>query len=473
MKWQPWTVGVVLAACITGEAVQAEVKLNKLFSDAMVLQRDRANPIWGTGAADEEIKISLGKTEVKAKADAQGMWQAELPALTAGGPHELQVAGSNTITVKDVLIGEVWLCSGQSNMAMMVARSLNADTEKAAAEFPQIRMFTVPRNSQKEPQTELAGSWTVCSPQTVGNFSATAYFFGRELHAALKVPVGLINSSVGGTPIEFWTSRQAHKAFVKSPAGADVYPEKGAGSELRDGASNLYNGMIAPLGQFGIRGAIWYQGERNSRFNGQAYGGLLRTMIADWRTRWNQPEMPFLFVQLPNYTAAQKAPVETNGWVQVREGMLQTLKVPQTGMAVTLDVGDAKDIHPKNKQAVGQRLARWALGTTYQQEGEYSGPLYKSMKVSDGKILLEFSHIGQGLSTPDNQPLQGFAIAGEDKKFVNAHARIVGDSIEVSSPAVPKPVAVRYAWAPNPTFNLFNQDGLPASPFRTDDWKDE
>jgi sialate O-acetylesterase len=422
------------------------------------------------------------------------------------------VRGKNTIEIADVLAGEVWLCSGQSNMAMSVAGSANFPEEKAAANFPQIRMFTVARTPSETPQDRCEGTWQVCSPETVGSFSATAYFFGRKLHRELGVPVGLVNSSWGGTPVQAWTCVEVQKALPEltpmlddwQKRIADYDPEaaqknyekqlaawpdkvkkaKEAGrrpprrprapvdpklSQHRPG--NLYNGMIAPLVPYAIRGAIWYQGESNA--GGTAahlYGLQLTSMIKNWRRVWAQGDFPFQWVQLPNFRAPPQQPVETSGWVTVQEQMLKSLALCNTGMAVTIDVGEADDIHPKNKQDVGKRLAIWALGTTYGQDIVYCGPLFECHRKQDGKIVIQFDHVGDGLMFK-GEKLRGFAIAGEDQQFVFADAEIVDDTVVVSSPKVEDPVAVRYGWASNPDCNLFNKAGLPASPFRTDSWE--
>ncbi len=416
------------------------------------------------------------------------------------------LSGGEKLELKDILFGEVWLGSGQSNMAMAVGGVENAQDEIASADYPLIRMLTVARQSKSEPSGELAGQWQVCSPQTAARFSATAYFFGRHLHKALNgVPVGLINSSWGGTAVEAWTSMPAQKQVPElkpvlakwSDAGKDYDPEqddrnyqvrltrwqkavkqaKAAGKKPprkpkktgdprlnQNHPANLYNGMIAPLIPYAMRGAIWYQGERNTSGPMAAlYSLQLETLIRDWRTRWGQGHFPFIFVQLPNYQT-------TRNWSVVQEQMLKTLCVPDTGMAVTIDVGDAKNIHPGNKQAVGKRLALWALGTTYGRKMTYSGPLYRAAEKRGNAMVVSFEHAGDGLKAAGGE-LTGFEIAGADRKFLPASAVIEGGTVVVSSQEVASPEAVRYAWAANPSCNLFNAAGLPASPFRTDEWE--
>jgi sialate O-acetylesterase len=456
--------------CLICSIAQADVVPNKLFSDNLVLQRSTSVAVWGTADAGEAVTVSIAGQEKKTKAGKDGKWMLRLDPLKAGGPFELTIAGKNKVTAKDVLVGEVWLCSGQSNMAMTVSRSLNAEKEIAAGKHPQIRMFKVSNRGAKTPQTLVQGQWSVCTPKTVGAFSATGYFFGRALHEELDVPIGLINSSVGGTPVEAWTSIPRQQEMFASPevaAWLKAHNITNAGPKRGE----LYNGKIAPLVPFGIRGAIWYQGEANRRGYPYLYRHRLPALVNSWRSDWKLGDFPFAWVQLPNFTAPHRAPVEDSGWVTVREGMAKTLALPNTGMAVTLDVGDARDIHPKNKQAVGKRLALWALGTAYDKKIVYSGPQYRSSEVKDGEVVVTFDHLGDGLTTNDDKPLRGFAIAGADKKWQTAAAKIVGETIIVSSPNVSNPVAVRYAWAANPNFNLYNTANLPAAPFRTDDWE--
>ena len=463
-----FALAAVAVVLLVQSPVRGDVKLPALFADHMVLQRELAVPVWGWADFGEKVTVSLADQTKTATADKDGKWTVRLDKLKAGGPYTLTVKGTNTVAVKDVLVGEVWLCSGQSNMAMRVSGCVNAKEEAAAAKFPKIRMFRVASGGSAKPRRDTAGTWQVCSPQTVGGFSATAFFFGRELHKELSVPIGLINSSVGGTPIEAWTNLADQKKML---ARKEVAPyAKGA---ITRGAGGLYNGKIVPLAPYGLRGAIWYQGERNSRFTGAyLYRYQLPTMIENWRRVWGQGDFPFLTVQLPDFKAPQTKPVENDGWVLVREGMLMSLATPNTGLAVTLGLGNARNIHPKRKQGVGRRLALWALAKTYKQDIVYSGPLYKSSSAGGGKIVVAFDHVGGGLRSTDDKPLAGFAVAGDDRKFVFAQAKIVGNTVEVSSPQVKEPVAVRYAWAPNPNWNLTNKEGLPASPFRTDDWDD-
>ncbi len=501
----------ILAVASWTVTAQAEVKLPSVFGDHMVLQRDMVVPVWGWADAGEKVTVTLGEKTKTAKAGADGKWKVEFDNLKVGGPLTMTVEGTNTIKLNDVLVGEVWLCSGQSNMAMTVNRCNDFDKEKAAADLPNIRMFTVARIPSETPKDDCQGDWKVCTPDTVGGFSAVGYFFGRYLYEQLGVPVGLINSSWGGTPVQAWTSLPDQKQLPELKSLLDNWgnriatydPEKAkawyeaAVAKWKDAVAkakaegkkpprrphnpgdpkvsphrpaNLYNGMINPLKPYALQGAIWYQGESNAGAP-MIYGLQLSTMIENWRRDWPQSDLPFLWVQLANFHAPQTQPSQTSGWVLVQEQMLKSLAVDKTGMAVINDIGEANDIHPRNKQDVGKRLALWALANTYGKDLVYSGPLYKSMTRQGDKIRVCFDHTGGGLVAKGNGPLEGFAIAGADKKFVWADAKIDGSCVVVSSPEVKDPVAVRYAWADNPKCNLYNQEGLPASCFRTDDWE--
>jgi len=471
---------------------KAELKLHALFSDGMVLQSEFACPVWGTVEAGEEVTVSIAGQKKTAKAGADGKWSLKLDPLKAGGPHELVVAGRNTITVRDVLVGEVWVCSGQSNMEWVVNNSNNAADEKASANYPKIRHFLVPKRQEAAPVADVVGSWKLCTPETVGGFTAVGYFFGRELHQKLNVPVGLIHTSWGGTAAEVWTSKrvidgtEALKPLVESYAKRTENYEKLLATYKTDAEkakaenkpapkapnkpmlpSCLYNGMIANIIPYGIKGAVWYQGESNAS-RAKEYQTLFPAMIKNWREDWGQGEFPFGFVQLANYMARKDQPADS-AWAELREAQTMTLSLPKTGMAVIIDIGDAKDIHPRNKQDVGKRLALWAQSQVYGKDLVYSGPMYESMKVEDSKIRVSFKHVGGGLEAK-GEKLTGFAVAGEDRVFQWADAKIDGKSIVVSSDKVAKPVAVRYAWADNPDCNLYNKEGVPASPFRSDDW---
>jgi sialate O-acetylesterase len=626
------------------------IKLGVLFRDNMVLQRDRAIPVWGTAGPGGKVTVVLGKEKKKTKVGKDRTWKVMLAPRPAGGPHELLIMGKETIRIKNVLVGEVWLAAGQSNMEMPVGdgwgKVLNCDQETSAANYPDIRLFRVKHAASNKPQdTLVSDGWQICGPAAVDGFSAAAYFFGRHLHQQRQVPVGLIQSAWGGTIIEAWTSGPALKTIptvapkvvdyetttvVKDGSGKSfdvrlqewnqlvqqkdpgytgtngitwekpasdttgwekvqvpylwdknfdgvvwyrktvVLPAGWQGQDLTlrlgplddmdstwfngtvVGAGNkwdvprvyaipgalvkagantiiirikdeylaggfggkpeehqlagptgealplagewlcktgldfaqlpkkpqriaeqnrptaLFNAMINPLVPYALRGAIWYQGESNAG-NGKLYQELFPLMIRDWRTRWQQGDFPFLFVQLANYLEPQKEPVEKSGWAELREAQLMTLaKVPVTGMAVAVDIGDAQDIHPKNKQAVGDRLALAARHLVNQDTVAYAGPIYKSMSIEGNRIRLTFDHTNGDLTVKEGAVLQGFAVAGADKVFYWAEAAIDGNTVVVTSDKVPAPAAVRYGWANNPVGNLYNGAGLPASPFRTD-----
>ena len=497
---------------ITAASARADVRLPAIFSDHMVLQRDALVPVWGWADAGEKVTVSIAGQTKTATADAAGKWSVKLDKLSTGEALTLVVSGKNKITVNDVLVGEVWLGSGQSNMQMQMKGVQNIEQEKAAAKYPHLRMFTVKRNEQTTPQKDCEGAWVICSPETVETFSATAYFFGRELHQKLGVPVGLIAASVGATPIETWTSletmdgkkelapvfnewaakmrepfdpvkaqAQYEKQYAawKTNSAKRVAEGKPAGyapqkpvppREDKNYPGNLFNGMIAPLIPYAIRGGIWYQGENSGRAGfAQLYEQQLPLLIADWRVRWGQGEFPFAWVQLANYRQVTNSPSPVSHWARVREGMLKSLAVTNTGMGVAIDIGMADNIHPINKQEVGRRLALWARANVYGEKIPFSGPLPAGHKISGGEINLSFTHADGGLVAKDGE-LSGFVIAGADKKWHWARARIEGKQVIVSSPEVKSPVAVRYAWADNPNCNLYNGAGLPASPFRTDAW---
>ena len=505
------SIGTILALA---SSARADVKLPSIFSDHMVLQKNVAVPVWGWADPGEKVTVSIAGQTQTATSDATGNWKLKLEKLAADSPLTMTVTGNNSIVIQDVLVGEVWLASGQSNMQLSVNDVTNAWKEKASAKFPQIRMFTVGRHPAITPQTNCDGQWVICSPETVGNFSAAAYFFGRELRQKLGVPVGLIHASWGGTPIETWSSMasmeakpelapvlknwqatlhpydeekaqtqyvQALESWTNNAAklkaeGKTVPPQpqkKGEPRLDKNYPANLFNGMIAPIIPYAIRGAIWYQGENNAANDlAKLYSIQLSLMIQDWRQRWDEGDFPFAWVQLPNFHPRTTNVVETNynNWCVIREGMLLTLAMTNTGMAITVDVGEANNIHPKNKQAVGHRLALWALATVYGQDIPYSGPLLDGQEIKGDEIILSFKHTDGGLVAKVGD-LKGFAIAGENHQWTLATARIQGRQVIVSSPDVKLPKAVRYAWAANPDCNLFNGAGLPASPFRTDDWK--
>jgi sialate O-acetylesterase len=497
-------LSILLVALLIPAAAQADIRLPAVIGDNMVLQRRGDVPIWGWADPGERVtvEVSWSDTTRTVEAGSNGRWSLDVTAPPVGEPGRMTLKGQNTVALANIVAGEVWVCSGQSNMQWTVSNSSYARDEIAAADYPRIRLFTVERKVADEPQDDCTGRWVECSPETIPGFSAVAYFFGRELHRELDIPIGLIHTSWGGTPAEAWTSRpmlESDSDFApileRWKKAVENYPQamaehkkkleqwkkaraegKNPGRAPRSpfgpghphSPSGLYNAMIAPLIPYAMRGAIWYQGESNAS-RAYQYRELFPTMIRSWRTNWRQGDFPFLFVQLANFMAIQPEPGDS-AWAELREAQTMTLGLPNTGMAVIIDIGEANDIHPRNKQDVGKRLALWALANSYDQDVVYSGPLYKSMRRDGNSIVLGFYHVDGGLVAHRGDPLTGFAIAGSDRRFVWADARIVGDTVVVSSDEVPEPVAVRYAWSDNPVCNLYNEAGLPASPFRTDDW---
>jgi len=504
------------AAVVLAPMAEAKIKLPALVSDHMVLQRGAKTNVWGWAAPGEKVTVKFAGKTAETTAGADGKWSARLIGLDDAARGDLVVSGEDEKTVRDVLVGEVWVASGQSNMEMAVASAKDFEQENAAANFPQVRMFTVKKAASIAPKDDCEGEWLVTTPENVGRFSAVGYFFARELNQKLNAPVGVVHSSWGGTPAEFWTPaavmerepafkryfarwEQEKKNYPQAKAAYDQArakwqtaadqakaegkplpqaPRAPRGGDDFGAPGCLWNAMIEPVLPCTIAGAIWYQGEANAGDdeNAKLYRQLFPTMILSWRQAWSGAgldaelgrEFPFLFVQLANFRARRDEPGDSY-WAVLRESQTMTLELPRTGMAVAIDIGDAEDIHPKNKQEVGQRLALSARAQVYFQEIEYSGPLFASAQEEDGKVRLSFRN-SDGLKASDGGKIKGFAIAGEDHKFVWADVEIDGDHILVSSPQVPKPVAVRYGWADNPEVNLINGAGLPASPFRTDDW---
>jgi len=655
----PLLIGAALLSLLSVTSTLANVSVPSLIGDNMVLQQGKKVRIWGSALPNERITVILDKHTASAIADANGHWQTFFGPLKAGGPFVLTISGSNTLSFKNVLVGEVWVCSGQSNMEWPLINSKDGADAVTQANFPEIRLFTVQKTTSASRLDDVQGHWVVTTPDQAGQFSAVGYFFGRELYQKLKVPVGLIHTSWGGTPAEAWTSREALAAatdlqpildryqeglkaipqqkqeyerrlsewiaknlyqdpgnkgeslgyadpqtnttdwqsmnlpqffetaglkmdgavwfrkdieipqswigkplelklaaiddydvtyfngtrvggigietpnsymiprnykipgeLVKAgkntisvrifdsageggfgagkmsvaPVGAqesevialsgpwsykvelNLEPKnpdwgsrpEAAGPTNQNSPTVLYNAMLAPLTPMSIRGAIWYQGESNA---GRAYQyrTLFPTMIRNWRSAWGQGDFPFYYVQLANWQPIKLNPGESE-WAELREAQTLTLNEPHTGMAVIIDIGDTKDIHPRNKLDVGHRLALWALANTYGQKIEFSGPLFNSFTIEGDKVRVKFKHTAGELKTIDGAAPRGFAIAGEDHKFVWAEAKIEGDEVIVWSKEVLKPVAIRYAWADNPVCNLYNKAGLPTSPFRTDDW---
>lgn len=502
---------VFISMIMSAACAAADVKLPAIIGDNMVLEQGKQVAIWGTADAGEQVTVTLGGQKESATADSNGDWKVELSPLKQGGPLEMIIAGKNTIILHNVLVGEVWVCSGQSNMEFAVwnhgvfGGAKNAEQEVAAANYPMVRLFIVKKAVAGKPQTDVQGQWVVASPATVGSFSAVGYFFGRDLYRAMKFPVGLIDSTWGGTEAEAWTSAEALDADRDLRLEADAWREKitefpqvfnqyvqklpeweksadsaeSAGSPLpplpdapRDPRSHphrdsgLWNGMIAPLTPFAIGGVIWYQGESNAGFAYQ-YRKLFATMIQQWRTSWGEGDFPFLFVQLASFDPGGPPP---DTWPVLRESQQITLALPKTGMAVAIDIGESHDIHPKNKQEVGRRLALAAEVVAYGRKIEDQGPLFRSALPVGGTLHVHFTHLAGGLVVRGPR-LVGFEVAGEDQQFFPAQASVAGNEVVLSSSHVAKPVAARYAWANDPKCNLYNKAGLPAAPFRSDDWE--
>ena len=479
---------------------RADVKLPAIFGSHMVLQRDQKDRVWGWAEPGEKVSVEIAGQSKTVDTGSDGAWQVVLDPMSAGGPHKMTVKGKNTVAFEDVLVGEVWICSGQSNMEWGLAISYEGDLAIKAANHPKIRLISVPKVGTQEPQKDFKGKWTICTPETVGGFSAVGYFFGRQLHETLGVPIGLINDSWGGSACEAWVRRdllaadpkyapllerweQLEKAYpraiaeynaslaerrllaAKAKAKGQPEPRRlpNPDDQMRGNArpGNLYNGVLKPTIGYGIRGAIWYQGESN----------LFPLMIKNWRDDWGQGDFPFYWVQLADFLPERPEP-QDSAWAELREAQTMTMsRLPHTGEAVIIDIGEGRDIHPRNKLHVGLRLARWALARDYGIKIAHQSPTYKSMEKHGNKVVLTFDHVGSGLHSYDVDEVRGFAIAGTDRKFVWAKGRVIGSNkVEVSSDKVSEPVAVRYAWADNPVCNLFSIEGLPATPFRTDDW---
>jgi sialate O-acetylesterase len=535
----------LLLAAVAGfaPAAHADVKVHPIFSDNMVLQRDTVVKVWGTGDEGEEVMASVTKAELTVEGSPvkvkDGKWELGLPDLKPGTGYTLSVKGKNTVTFKNVAVGDVWLCSGQSNMEWKLSQLSKADAAKGTtatqgadvakkAANPNIRLFTVPNKPTLDPQDTFAttpaeGRWLECDEKSVFNFSAVGYFFGRDIEATQKVPVGLIAADWGGTNCETWTSKEAlngvselkylHEArekkvkdfdpkkadedfkkatekydadMVKWKEAADKAkadgkpapaqprkPVKATAAFDQNSPSCLFNGMIHPITRFKIKGALWYQGESNGGAQNdyarpKEYYTLFPTMISDWRKRWGY-DFPFFVVQLAPFSAGNSADMN---YAIVRDAQFQaSKKLKHVGYATLSDIGNETDIHPQAKEPVGQRLALAARAIAYGEKVEWSGPVYKGMKADGGKAVLTFDHVGKGLAVKGDK-LEGFVVCGEDKRFVPAEAKIVGDTVEVSAKDVAKPVAVRYGWVnfAKPDLNFGNKDGLPAVPFRTDDF---
>ena len=503
----------------------ADVTLNGVFTDHMILQRDIPVSVYGVAEPGEKVTVTISGQEKSAAADKDGKWSVKLDAMKVStAPAVMTVSGKNKLTLNDILMGDIWICSGQSNMEWVLG-ACNRPDDLQQANFPLMRLFQMRGTVSPCPRTEVSCiPWTPCTPQAVKDFPAVGFYFGRKVHQETGVPLGLIRSAQGGTAIEPWTPYaglamipelakdkkmldsqiNTYLASLQSKVAgytADVqdaisrntempafleFPSHPISNNAPQGWNCLYNGYIHPLTRFAIKGVLWYQGESNCS-NADTYFHKQRALIGSWRKAWNQGDFPFYFVQLANYgNPTNEAGADDGGWAKLRMAQLKSLAIPNTGMAVAIelaDIGNPGDVHAKNKQDVGERLSLWALAKDYGKKNlVYSGPLYKDMKVEGGKIRIAFDSVGSGLIIATKKgydpvvkephgKLQKFSIAGDDKKWVWADAVIDGRTVVVSSQGVPKPVAVRYAFASNPDgCNLYNNEGLPASPFRTDEW---
>jgi len=520
MNWQypplspSWAalLAMALTTTVVVAPLRAEVSLPHVFGSHMVLQREQPVPVWGWAAAGEKVTVQIGgQALVAATANEAGEWRVTLPAMTAGGPFSVKIGGRNSIALEDVMVGDVWLCSGQSNMEWVVAGAANAQAEIAAANDPQIRHLKVPKLTASAPGRDFEGAWQVNSPATVGGFTACGYFMARELRKKYDVPIGLVNSSWGGTRIEPWTppagfgaapeladlrlkvakadpraaeykqgigqylttldawlktTRQSvaqEKLIATMPEFPADFLPLGARRNPHDEPTTLYHAMIHPLVPFAIRGAIWYQGESN-HVEGRLYTTKMKALIESWRGVWGK-DFPFLYVQIAPFSYGTENPaVLAEFW----EAQAEALAIPKTGMVVTNDIGDFNDIHPRNKQEVGRRLALLARQQTYGETGLVaSGPTFKAMSIEQGKIRVRFDHAGSGLASRDGKPLDSFEIIGPETDWTPADAVIDGDSVVLSSTQVKEPAALRFAWNKAATPNLINKEGLPTSAFRS------
>jgi sialate O-acetylesterase len=498
----------LLVGLFCGTTVHAKLKLPSMFTDHAVLQREMPVPVWGTAEPGAEVHVAIAGQTHKTKADDKGNWTVTLKPLSLGEPLKLVVeSGGDRAEVNDILVGEVWLCSGQSNMEWPLSAATNSDLEIAAANHPQIRLVRVKGQGSQTPVEDFNGEWNVCTPKSVPGFSAVGYFFGRELNDQLGVPIGLIDDSWGGSACEAWISRarmegnplydelikdwdERVKNFDEAKWKTDLAEWQKKADEARKAGkpapgnrppgenpaygnhrpANLYHARVEPVMPYAIRGVIWYQGESNA---GRAYQyrDMFPLMIKSWREDWKQGDFPFYWVQLADYMDERNEPGDS-AWAELREAQTMTQdKLPKTGQAVIIDVGEGNDIHPRNKVEVGRRLARLALARDYGKAFDSQSPRYQSMEQDGDKIILKFKDVGGGLKTVDSREVKGFAIAGEDHNWHWAEAKIVKpNEIEVSSKDVKNPVAVRYAWADNPVCNVYSTSLLPLTPFRTDDW---
>lgn len=499
-------LGLVLAS-----PTRAELKLPAIIGDHMVLQQHQTNPIWGWDTPGTRITVTFAEQTKSARAGADGKWTVKLDPLPADEkPRTLIIRGTSKKKIQDVLVGEVWMCSGQSNMGFTLRGDWNGDLEAAASRLPNLRLIKVPQVGTQVLQNDFAGAWKPCTPESAANFSAVGFLFGRYIHQIVRVPVGLIDNAWGGSAAEAWVRRESletdsrfktlitntvkreaelqsdhaqadyeaqlakwekqadeAKAANKPPPYKPQSPKQWLDGNARPG--NIFCGVLNPTIGYGIKGVVWYQGESNAGRT-QEYAQLFPFLIEQWRKEWNQGDFPFYWVQLADFYAEKPEPGESD-WAEMRESQTKTLKLPNTGQAVIIDLGEGKDIHPKNKHDVAARLVRWALVKDYGFKLPYRSPEFKSLEIRGKKAIVTLDCFGSSLRPFDVDQAIGFAVCGEDKVWHWAKGQIQGDStVEVWSDAVEKPIAVRYAWASNPVCNLFSKDGLPLTPFRTDDF---
>ena len=501
--------GLLLASLLAfAPALRAELKLPAIIGDHMILQQKQFNPIWGWDTPGTKVTVKFGSQTHTATAGSDGKWTVKLnPVAASANPQTLTISGSNQRALEDVLVGEVWMCSGQSNMGFVLGRGLNGDIEAAASNLPNLRLIKVPPIGTQELASDFRGEWSASTPETARNFSAVGFLYGRTLHQVLGVPVGLIDNAWGGSAAEAWIRRSSlekdprfkplmertakREAELESPKGradfakhlagwkiasADPKTAKKAGprpplgwlaAQHRPG--NIFAGMVNPTLGYGIKGVIWYQGETNVP-QAHEYHALFPFMVEQWRQEWKQGDFPFYWVQLADFKAEKAMPAESD-WAELREAQTKALKLPNTGQAVIIDVGEGKDIHPRNKHEVAARLVRWALARDYGLKFPFRSPEFKSMTIAGSAATITIDCFGSTLRPFDTKDAKGFALCGEDKVWHWAKGEILGpDTVRVKSAQVAKPVAVRYAWADNPVCNLFSNDGLPVTPFRTDDF---
>ncbi len=507
----PYRILSLLALLALLPALRAELRLPAVIGDHMVLQRRQANPIWGWDTPGVKVTVAFAGQTHTATAGSDGRWTVKLAALEASAePRSMRISGSSTREVKDVLVGEVWMCSGQSNMQWSLSQAYNGDIEALASAFPNLRIISVPQVGTQELQKDFKGQWEAATSDNVKSFSAVGFLYGRYLHEILKVPVGLIDNAWGGSAAEAWVRRETIEkdprfaALMKSTRDREAqlkgdqprldheaamakWKEASAKAKAAKKESprqpqsplawlsgnarpgNIFAGVVNPTLGYGIKGVIWYQGESNAS-RAVEYAELFPFMIEQWRKEQGQGDFPFYWVQLADFRDEKPEPGESD-WAELREAQTRTLRLARTGQAVIIDVGEGRDIHPRNKQEVAARLVRWALANDYGMKVPFRSPEYRSVAFANGKATVTFDCFGSSLRAFDVAAARGFAVCGEDKVWRWATGKVVApDKVELSCEQVSAPIAVRYAWADNPVCNLFSADGLPVTPFRTDDF---